>query len=105
VSSSGPDGNRAWLQVGAGALKHCVALGCIPEATLLQEAIRAPKAPVEHTRWKPINTSFRLTPRSGHALCSVYASPHSFGARSRTEQPRHSAAAIRHSPAPSVDPG
>jgi hypothetical protein len=38
VSSSGPDGDRAWLQVGAGALKHYVASGCIPEATLLLEA-------------------------------------------------------------------
>jgi hypothetical protein len=37
VSSSGPDDNGARLQVGAAALKHCVALGCIPEATLLLE--------------------------------------------------------------------
>jgi hypothetical protein len=34
VSSSGPDDDGAWLQVGAGALKHSVASGCIPEATL-----------------------------------------------------------------------
>jgi hypothetical protein len=42
VSSSGPDGHRAWLQVGAGALKHCVASGCIPEAILLLEAVKGP---------------------------------------------------------------
>jgi hypothetical protein len=42
VSSSGPDDDGAWLQVGAGALKHCVASGCVPEATLLLEAIRGP---------------------------------------------------------------
>ena len=35
MPSSGPDNGHAWLQVGAGALKHCVALGCVPEATLL----------------------------------------------------------------------
>jgi hypothetical protein len=40
MSSSGPDDNHAWLQVGAAALKHCVASGCIPEATLLLEAMR-----------------------------------------------------------------
>jgi hypothetical protein len=39
VSSSGPDGERAWLQVGAGALKHCVASGMHLGATLLLEAI------------------------------------------------------------------
>ena len=37
VSSSGPDDDGAWLQVGAAALKHCVASGCILEATLLLE--------------------------------------------------------------------
>jgi hypothetical protein len=43
MSSSGPDDKHAWLQVGAAALKHCVASGCIPEATLLLEAIRRPE--------------------------------------------------------------
>jgi hypothetical protein len=43
VSSSGPDDDRARLQVEAGALKHCVASGCITEATLLLEAIRGPE--------------------------------------------------------------
>jgi hypothetical protein len=61
VSSSGPDDKHAWLQVGAAALKHCVASGCSPEATLLLEAIRgARKRAVEYPRWEPINTSFRL---------------------------------------------
>jgi hypothetical protein len=39
MSSSGPDDGRAGLQVAAGHLKHCVASGYIPEATLLLEAI------------------------------------------------------------------
>ncbi len=52
VSSSGPDGERAWLQVGAGALKHCVASGCLPEATLLLEAIREPEAPLSIYSWE-----------------------------------------------------
>jgi hypothetical protein len=43
VSSSRPDDDRAWLQVGAGALKHCVASGRIPEATHMLEAIRGRK--------------------------------------------------------------
>ena len=34
MPSSGPDDGHAWLQVGAAALKQCVASGCIPEATL-----------------------------------------------------------------------
>jgi hypothetical protein len=40
MPSSGPDHDRAWLQVGPAALKHCVASGCIPKATLLLEADR-----------------------------------------------------------------
>ena len=44
MSSSGPDDDRAWLQVGAGALKQCVASGSIPEATLLLEAIGWPES-------------------------------------------------------------
>jgi hypothetical protein len=35
MPSSGPDDDGAWLQVGAAALKHCVASGTHPEATLL----------------------------------------------------------------------
>jgi hypothetical protein len=38
MPSSGPDDGHAWLQVGAAALKQSVALGCIPEATLLFRA-------------------------------------------------------------------
>ena len=53
VSSSGPDDDGAWLQVGAGALKHCVASGCIPEATLLLEAIGGRKRTAEY----PFGTS------------------------------------------------
>jgi hypothetical protein len=41
LSSPGPDGEHAWLQLGARALKHCVASGCLPEATLLTERTSA----------------------------------------------------------------
>ena len=37
MPSSGPDDGHAWLQVGAAALKQCVALGCVPEATSFLE--------------------------------------------------------------------
>jgi hypothetical protein len=40
MPSSGPDDGRAWLQVGAGALKHCAASGMHPEATLLFWAVQ-----------------------------------------------------------------
>ena len=60
MSSSGPDGNRAWLQVGAGALKHCVASGCLPEATLLLEAIMARRSPMEYPSQLQVNTSLPL---------------------------------------------
>jgi hypothetical protein len=60
VSSSGPDGERAWLQVGAGALKHCVASGCLPEATLLLEAIMARRSPIEYPSQLQVNTSLPL---------------------------------------------
>ena len=60
MSSSGPDGERAWLQVGAGALKHCVASGCLPEATLLLEAIMARRCPTEYPSQLQVNTSLPL---------------------------------------------
>jgi hypothetical protein len=39
-----------------------VASGCIPEATLLPEAIRGPEPPVENPPWKPTNTSTQAGP-------------------------------------------
>ena len=60
MSSSGPDGERAWLQVGAGALKHCVASGCLPEVTLLLEAIMARRCPIEYPSQLQVNTSLPL---------------------------------------------
>jgi hypothetical protein len=54
MPSSGPDDGHAWLQVGAAALKQCVALGCVPEATLLFRAAqtRGPAGDHIHSRLK-----------------------------------------------------
>ncbi len=50
VSSSGPDGERAWLQVGAGALKHCVASGMRSRGRIPARSAPDAKRQVEYLR-------------------------------------------------------
>jgi hypothetical protein len=91
VSSSGPDGQRAWLQVGAGALKHCVASGCISEATLLLEA-RSGHALFFARPGVTVRSTAAHTPNRS-SLASA-AAPHG----ANTGQPWHNRQASRRSP-------
>jgi hypothetical protein len=87
VSSSGHDEDGVWLQVVAGALKHCVASGCIPKATLLLKAIRGRKraplasgqitgADTAQPLLEVASTAMRLLADASTTLAPIRASKH-----------------------------